>query len=85
VAQHFPPAEAARRALAAGCDALLVCSKRDVRDAVLAALERLPDSVVSEPARRLATLKARYSGGRNAGAAAPPFARHARLARSLIA
>jgi beta-N-acetylhexosaminidase len=85
VAQHFAPAEAARQALAAGCDALLVCSRRDVRDEVLAALERLPEAALAEPARRMAALKASWSGGRRAGAAAPPFARHARLARSLTA
>jgi hypothetical protein len=33
----------------------------------------------------MAALKASWSGGRRAGAAAPPFARHTRLAKSLTA
>ena len=39
IADRFAPGEAARAALAAGVDALLVCSRADLRDEVLAALE----------------------------------------------
>jgi beta-N-acetylhexosaminidase len=83
VAQHFAPREATRRALDAGVDALLVCSRADVRDLVLGELEALPPSRLEPALRRVARLKARYSGGRRAGAGAPPYAEHRELASRL--
>jgi beta-N-acetylhexosaminidase len=80
VAQHFPPREATRRALEAGVDALLVCSRADVRDLVLAELEALPAARLEPAQRRVAALKRRFAGGRHAGSGAPPYPEHAGLA-----
>jgi len=83
VAAHFPPREAARRALEAGVDALLVCSRADLRDEVLAELETLPAARLEAPLRRLAALKQRFAGGRRERASGPPYAEHRALAARL--
>ena len=83
VAQHFPPREATRRALEAGVDALLVCSRADVRDEVLAELEALPTGLLEPGLRRVTALKRRFAGGRLAGPGAPPYPEHAQLAARL--
>ena len=83
VARHFPPREATRRALEAGVDALLVCSRSDVRDEVLAELEAAPSARLEEPLRRLAALKRRFAGGRLAGSGGPPYPEHCELASDL--
>jgi beta-N-acetylhexosaminidase len=85
ITQHFEPGEAARLALEAGCDGLLACRRPDVRDAALAALQRLPDRLLEGPARRIAALKARYAGGPNAADVEPPYASHSELAGRLQA
>ncbi|MBW2269770.1 MAG: beta-N-acetylhexosaminidase [Deltaproteobacteria bacterium] len=85
ITDHFTPAEATRLALEAGCDALLACRRPDVRDAALSALQRLPDRVLEAPARRMATLKSHYAGGRRAGDVEPPYASHTELAARLRA
>jgi beta-N-acetylhexosaminidase len=83
VADHFTPEDMVRRALAAGVDVLLVCQRADLRDAVLAALEALPDGLVERGLRRLAAFKRRYAGGRNATGGAPPYPDHLALAERL--
>jgi beta-N-acetylhexosaminidase len=83
VARHFPPREATRRALEAGVDALLVCSRADVRDLVLAELEAAPAARLEPALRRVAALKTRFAGGRLARAAAPPYPEHRVLAARL--
>lgn len=83
VAAQFPPREATRRALEAGVDALLVCSRADMRDEVLAELEAQPEARLAVPLRRLAALKARFAGGRRARDAGPPYAEHRALAARL--
>ena len=83
VAERWGPREATRRALEAGVDALLVCSRADVRDIVLAELEALPEALLESGLRRVAQLKRRYSGGRLAGAGAPPYPEHELLASRL--
>jgi len=85
VAQHFPPREATRRALEAGVDALLVCSRADLRDLVLAELETLPAARLEAAQRRVAVLKRRFAGGRQAGSGAPPYPEHAGLAARIAA
>jgi beta-N-acetylhexosaminidase len=85
VGDHFTPEEAARRALGAGCDALLVGRSSRLRDRVLTALEALPDALLEDAARRMNAFKARWSGGRRARASAPPYVAHARLAERLRA
>ncbi len=83
VARHFPPREATRRALEAGVDALLVCSRSDMRDEVIAELESLPAGRLEPGLRRVAALKRRFAGGRRAGPAGPPYPEHAELAARL--
>jgi beta-N-acetylhexosaminidase len=83
VARHFPPREATRRAVEAGVDALLVCSRADVRDLVLAELEALPAALLEPGLRRVAELKHRFAAGRHAGSGSPPYPEHARLAAQL--
>jgi len=84
IADHFTPREATRGALEAGCDALLVCRRSDLRAEVLDELEKLPDRLLEQPARRLGAFKARWAGGRRAGGGAPPYAEHARLRAQLL-
>jgi beta-glucosidase-like glycosyl hydrolase len=71
------------RALGAGVDALLVCRRADLRDAVLAALEALPHEAVAPGLRRMAAFKRRYAGGRRASGGAPPYPEHLALAERL--
>jgi beta-N-acetylhexosaminidase len=83
IADRFEPAGAACAALAAGVDALLVCRRADVRDAVLAALESAPDRLVETGLARMHAFKRRFAGGRQGGAGAPPYAAHRELATRL--
>ncbi|MFQ5418678.1 MAG: beta-N-acetylhexosaminidase [Myxococcota bacterium] len=83
VADHFSPEELTRGALGAGVDSLLVCRSRALRDGVLAVLETLPDAALEASLRRMARFKARYSGGRRASGAGPPYDDHVAFARQL--
>jgi len=83
VAARFPPRETTRRALEAGVDALLVCSRADLRDEVLAELEAQPAARLAGPLRRMDELKRRFAGGRLAREAGPPYAAHRALAARL--
>jgi beta-N-acetylhexosaminidase len=83
IADHFTPDQIVRRALEAGVDSLLVCRRTDLRRAVLAALEALPDALVEPGLRRMAAFKQRWSGGRNASGATPPYPEHQALAERL--
>jgi beta-N-acetylhexosaminidase len=83
VADHFAPAELVRGALAAGVDALLVCSRADLRDEVLGHLERAPDALLEAPLARVGEFKRRFSGGRRASGGAPPYPEHAALTHRL--
>lgn len=83
IADHFSPEQIARRALEAGVDSLLVCRRADLRVAVLAALEALPDALVEPGLRRMSAFKERWSGGRHASGAAPPYPVHVALAERL--
>jgi len=83
VADHFAPAELVEQALAAGVDSLLVCSRADLREEVLAVLESLPDAALESGLRRMRAFKRDYSGGLHASGAAPPYADHTALAQRL--
>ena len=83
IADRFAPGDVVEAALAAGVDALLVCSQAGMRDAVLAALEAAPDALVEAGLRRLRAFKQRFAGGRGAGGGAPPYAAHRELASRL--
>jgi beta-N-acetylhexosaminidase len=84
VADRHPPREIVRLALAAGVDAFLVCSRADVRDEVLAALESAGDAQLRAPLRRLSAFKRAYAGGRRGGGGTPPYAAHRALATRLL-
>ncbi len=84
IAGRFAPADVTHAALAAGVDALLVCSRADLRDEVLAALEAAPDPLVEAGLARLVAFKRRYAGGRRASGGAPPYASHRELASRLV-
>lgn len=61
VADHFTPEQRVRGSLEAGCDALLVCSKADLRDECLRLLERAPDALLEGPLRRVVAMKRRFA------------------------
>jgi beta-N-acetylhexosaminidase len=83
VADRFAPGEMARAALAAGVDALLVCSRADFRDEVLAALESAPDPLLEAGLARMAAFKREHAGGRRGAGGGPPYAAHRDLATRL--
>ena len=72
-----------RAALEAGVDALLVCSRADLRDEMLAGLEALPDATVERALARMARFKSRYAGGVRAAGGRAPYPEHQALARRL--
>ena len=61
VADHFAPEPLVRGALAAGCDALLVCRRMDLVREVLRLLERAPDAALERPLQRMIAMKAKYA------------------------
>jgi beta-N-acetylhexosaminidase len=85
IADHFALQDSVRRALEAGCDALLVGRSRAVRDEILSALETLPDRLLEAPARRMAAFKEHHAGGRRVRPGGPPYAEHAKLRERLLA
>jgi beta-N-acetylhexosaminidase len=61
VADHFKPEPLVRGSLEAGCDAVLVCSQRDLTREALRLLEHLPDALLEHPLRRMVAMKQRYA------------------------
>ena len=84
VAERFDPAAIVRRALEAGVDAFLACRSAQLQGEVLAALESAPARLLERPLARMAAFKRRFSGGRRATGALPPYADHQALARRLV-
>ena len=82
IADHFPRRRDAGRARA-GVDALLVCSRADLRDAVLAALEAAPDAALESALGAAGRLQTPHAGGRRGAGGAPPYAAHRELAERL--
>ena len=83
VADRFTPDELVTGALGAGVDALLVCSRADLRAQVLDALEAAPDALVERSLARMAEFKRGFAGGRRARGGSPPYAAHLELASRL--
>jgi beta-N-acetylhexosaminidase len=83
IADRFAPGEVTRGALAAGVDALLVCSRADLRDQVLAALESAPDQLLEASLARMAAFKRVWAGGLRGAGGSPPYAAHRDLATRL--
>ena len=74
VADHFQPEPLVRGCLEAGCDAVLVCSQRDLTREALRLLERMPDRLLEHPLRRMVAFKRRFAPAhrrRALGEAAP--------------
>ena len=89
VADTHSIADRVRGCLAAGVDALLVCSEHALWEEALAVLEGTPRTVLAEPLRRVAALKQRFAGPARArglapGASGPPYAANAQLAASFL-
>ena len=87
MADHWSSHACSVGVLEAGVDSILVCSKADLRDAVLDHLEAAPDALLEAPLRRMAAFKSRFSGGRGAvvDGGGPPYADHVALAEDLRA
>lgn len=85
VADHFSVEARSLGALEAGVDGILVCSQADLREEILAKLERAPDQLVEAPLRRIVALKQRFVAPTVVPLTepGPPFASHRALAESL--
>jgi beta-N-acetylhexosaminidase len=86
VADNFSVEDRSLGALRAGVDVILVCSQADLREEVLARLERAPDQLIEHGLRRLDTFKQRF--GKTVRVVpmteiGPPFASHEALAGRL--
>ncbi|MCA9712456.1 MAG: glycoside hydrolase family 3 protein, partial [Myxococcales bacterium] len=68
VADHYSPEQLVLGSLEAGVDAVLVCRQADLRQEVLARLERAPDRQVERALERVVALKRRYALGPQAAA-----------------
>ena len=88
VADHFSVEDRSLGVLAAGVDVILACSKADLREEILAKLERAPDSLVEHSLGRLIAFKQRFGGTPRVvplTELGPPFASHRALADQLQA
>jgi len=85
IADHFSVEQRSLGALEAGVDSILVCSQADLREEVLAKLERAPDRLLEHPLRRMIALKARFEAPTVVPLTetGPPFASHLALAAEL--
>jgi beta-N-acetylhexosaminidase len=85
VADHYTPERIAEDALAAGADVLLVCSRDDLRDAVLGALESMPHHRLEAPLERMSRFKAHWLARPSLAAdSTPPYPAHLDLARRIV-
>ncbi len=84
VAKHFSVTERSIGSLEAGADILLICRKADLRDEVLAKLEKAPDSLLEKPLERLHRFKQQWSHDGPKGSIQAPYAEHRELARALM-
>ena len=85
MADHWSSHACSIGVLEAGVDSILVCSKADLRDEVLAHLESAPDALLEAPLRRMQAFKECFGGGRAATRSAPPYAEHLALAETFVA
>jgi len=85
VADHYSPTKITRLALEAGVDVLLVCSRDDLRDSILAALEASPPTRLAASLDRMARFKSRWvaNGERSVAANTPPYPEHTALAETI--
>lgn len=86
LADHFSVEDRSLGALAAGVDVILACSKADLREEVLAKLERAPDGLLEHSLRRVVGFKERFGGTPRVvplTEPGPPFKSHRMLADQL--
>ena len=83
IAGRFSVEESSLGALEAGVDSILVCSRADLREEVLARLEGAPDGLLEAPLRRMAAFKDSLAARPNDDEQGPPFADHQALAAAL--
>ncbi|MFO7565634.1 MAG: beta-N-acetylhexosaminidase [Enhygromyxa sp.] len=88
VADHFSVEQRSLGVLEAGVDVILACSQADLREEILAKLERAPDRLVEDGLRRLIAFKQRFGGTPRVvplSEMGPPFRSHQALAEQLRA
>jgi beta-N-acetylhexosaminidase len=85
IADHYAAGEVVDLALAAGVDGFLVCSRDDLRDSVLEALEAMPAARLEPSLARMARFKSRWVRTRagHPAPAGPPYPAHRALASRL--
>jgi beta-N-acetylhexosaminidase len=86
VADHFSVEERSLGILRAGVDVILACSQADLREELLAKLERAPDELLEHPLRRMIAFKQRFGASLSVvplTEIGPPFASHLALAERL--
>ena len=83
IAGRFSVEESSLGALEAGVDSILVCSRADLREEVLARLEGAPDGLLEAPLRRMAAFKDSLAARPKDEEQGPPFADHQALAAAL--
>lgn len=88
VADHFSVEQRSLGVLEAGVDVILACSQADLREEILAKLERAPDRLLENGLRRVVEFKQRFGGTPRVvplTEVGPPFASHQALAEQLRA
>ena len=83
VADHVSVEQRSLGVLEAGVDVILACSQADLRDEILAKLERAPDSLIENALRRVIAFKQRFGGTPRVvpiTEIGPPFRSHQALA-----
>jgi beta-N-acetylhexosaminidase len=88
VADHFSVEQRSLGVLEAGVDIILACSQADLREEILAKLERAPDKLLENSLRRVVAFKQRFGGTPQVvpiTELGPPFRSHQALAELLRA
>lgn len=86
LADHFSVEQRSLGVLEAGVDVILACSQADLREEILAKLERAPDHLLENGLRRLVAFKQRFGGTPRVvplTEMGPPFRSHQALAERL--
>ena len=86
VADNFSVEERSLGVLRAGVDVVMACSEADLREEVLAKLERAPDGLLEHALRRVVEFKQRFGEGVRVvplTEIGPPFASHVALGQRL--
>jgi beta-N-acetylhexosaminidase len=88
LADHFSVEQRSLGVLEAGVDVIMACSQADLREEILAKLERAPDKLLENGLRRIVAFKQRFGGTPRVvpiTEIGPPFRSHQALAELLRA